>query len=75
MSRLDDWADAVVAELGLPGGVDVREVLDLAKDVAHGVDRPAAPLTSWLAGMAIGAGAEPADVVARIRRLVAAWEQ
>lgn len=75
MSRLDDWTDAVVAELGLPRGVDVKTVLDLAKDVAHGVDRPAAPLTSWLAGMAVAGGADVDDVVARIRRLAAAWEQ
>lgn len=75
MSRLDDWADTVVAELGLPAGVDVRTVLDLARDVAHGVDRPAAPLTSWLAGMAVAAGADLEDVVARIRRLAAEWEK
>jgi hypothetical protein len=75
MSRLDDWADAVVAELGLPAGVDVKSVLDLARDVAHGVDRPAAPLTSWLAGMAVAGGADVDDVAARIRRLAAEWEQ
>lgn len=75
MSRLDDWADAVVAELGLPTGVDVRTVLDLARDVAHGVDRPAAPLTSWLVGMAVADGADVDDVVERIRRLAATWEQ
>jgi len=75
MSRLDDWADLVAAELGLPADVDVKTVLDLARDVAHGVDRPAAPLTSWLAGMAVAGGADVEDVVARIRRLAAAWEQ
>jgi Domain of unknown function (DUF6457) len=32
-------------------------VLDLARDAAHGVARPAAPLTTFLAGYALGAGA------------------
>lgn len=74
MSTLDDWADAVAAELGLPGTPDVADVLALARDVAHGVARPAAPLTTWLAGMAVAAGADPVDVASRIRRLVATWE-
>lgn len=74
MKTLDDWVAGVVAELRLPGGVDVRAVLDLARDVAHGVERPAAPLTTYLAGMAVAAGADPADVAERIRVLAAAWE-
>lgn len=74
MSTLDDWADAVASELGLPGAPDVADVLALARDVAHSVARPAAPLTTWLAGMAVAAGADPADVASRIRRLAATWE-
>jgi hypothetical protein len=74
VKTLDDWVAGVVAELRLPGGVDVRAVLDLARDVAHGVERPAAPLTTYLAGMAVAAGADPADVAERIRVLAAAWE-
>lgn len=73
MKTLDDWVDAVTTDLGLRSGIDVRQVLDLARDVAHGVERPAAPVTTWLAGMAVAAGAEPADVVARIQALAAAW--
>jgi hypothetical protein len=74
VSTLDDWAAAVVSELDLPGGADVRLVLDLARDVAHGVERPAAPLTTWLAGMAVARGADPADVAARLSALAASWE-
>ena len=74
MSRLDDWTALVAAELDLPAAPDTREVLDLARDVAHGVERPAAPLTTWLAGMAVARGADPADVAARIRALAATWE-
>ena len=74
MKTLDDWVAAVVADLGLPGGVDVTQVLDLARDVAHGVERPAAPVTTWLAGMAVAAGADAVDVSARIRALATGWQ-
>ncbi|MFN2523312.1 MAG: DUF6457 domain-containing protein [Mycobacteriales bacterium] len=73
MSRLDEWAQAVADELGV-ARPDTRDVLDLARDVAHGVERPAAPLTTWLAGMAVAGGADPLDVALRIRALAASWE-
>lgn len=81
MSNLDAWMDAVVAELGLAGAVD-RDgarplVLDLARDVAHAVERPAAPLTAFLAGLAAGRSADPiaaAPAVAeRIAALLRRW--
>ncbi|MHB2023858.1 MAG: DUF6457 domain-containing protein, partial [Mycobacteriales bacterium] len=51
MSTLEDWTDAVVSALGLPAeAVDRDLVLDLAREVAHGVARPAAPLTAYLVG-------------------------
>jgi hypothetical protein len=54
---LQRWVAAQVAELGVdPSAVDVDRVLDLARDVAHGVGRPAVPLTGFLAGYAVGAG-------------------
>jgi hypothetical protein len=61
---LDDWVAAVAAELGLEGlEVDVDQVLDLAADAAHAVVRPAAPLTTFIAGFAAGqAGGKPDDV-------------
>lgn len=71
---LDRWVDAVTRELQLSAGADVKVILDLARDVAHAVERPAAPVTTWLAGMAVAGGADVADVVARIRALVSAWE-
>ena len=74
MKTLDEWVDAVVADLGLQSGIDVRQVLDLARDVAHGVERPAAPVTAWLAGMAVAAGADPAEVATRIRALAEGWQ-
>src|SRR6516225_9299857 len=57
MSTMDQWTAAVCADLGLdPSDADLRAVLDLTRDVAHGVARPAAPLTAYLVGMAVGRG-------------------
>ena len=68
MSTLDEWLDSVSAELGV-GGVDRGLVLDLARDVAHGIARPAAPLTTYLLGLAVGAGADPVEAAARVTAL------
>ena len=61
MSELDDWLATAADALGLDDAVDVSLVLDLARDVAHGVARPAAPLTAYLLGIAVGRGADPAQ--------------
>lgn len=66
---LDEWVARVADELGveIPDSV---AVLDLARDVAHGVARPAAPLTCLLVGLAVGAG-QPIDaVLARVQALI-----
>jgi len=73
VNTLDKWTQAVVAELGLTNTTDRDLVLDLARDVAHDVARPAAPLTTYLAGVAVGAGQDASDVAARITRLAQGW--
>jgi hypothetical protein len=72
MSTLDDWTDAVSDALGL-GPVDTALVLDLAREVAHGVTRPAAPLSAYLLGLAVGRGAEPRQAAAVISDLARDW--
>ena len=64
MNVLDDWNAKVCAALDLdPAAMDQQLLLDLTRDVAHGVARPAAPLTSFLVGLAAGrAGGSAADV-------------
>jgi hypothetical protein len=68
---LEEWLRQASTDLGLDGatGAIHRDlVLDLARDVAHGVARPAAPLTTFLLGLAAGrAGGSDED----IRRLAA----
>jgi hypothetical protein len=72
MNALDEWTDAVRDALQLDP-IDSKLVLDLARDVAHGVLRPAAPLTAALVGVAVGRGAEPRAAVAAVQELVATW--
>jgi len=76
---LDAWLGQVGAELGTVavGGDDggLRDLLlELTRDVAHQVARPAAPLTSFLVGLAAGAagGSVEAvrDAVARVRAML-----
>ncbi|MFB9309470.1 hypothetical protein BJY17_001067 [Agromyces hippuratus] len=59
---VESWSRELVAELGLDTAPDVAAVLDLARIAAHGVARPAAPLTTYLAGYAAARGI-PLDVV------------
>lgn len=74
MTTLDSWITAACAELGIePAIADSRPVLDLARDVAHGVERPAAPLTAYLLGVAVGRGQDLHAAVARLRVLADSW--
>jgi hypothetical protein len=67
---LDEWATAACAELGIdPADANIKVVLDLARDVAHNVMRPGAPVTAYLLGLAVGRGADPADAAARLTAL------
>ncbi|HEX8008692.1 MAG TPA: DUF6457 domain-containing protein, partial [Trebonia sp.] len=55
MNTLEEWTSKVCADLEIPAdAVNRTMVLDLARDVAHGVARPAAPLTAYLVGVAVG---------------------
>jgi hypothetical protein len=74
MSTLEQWTATVCADLGLdPAAADTMTVLDLARDVAHGVARPAAPLTAYLVGVAVGRGLPLPDAAGRISALAASW--
>ncbi len=71
MPTLDEWTAQVCTALGVDRALVAQPtVLDLARDVAHRVARPAAPLTAYLFGLAVGAGATPADAAAIITSLL-----
>lgn len=66
---LPAWLDELCRALGLPAELaDSRDVLlDVARDAAHHVLRPAAPLTTFLVGYAaaqsVARGTDPATAV------------
>ena len=72
---LDRWVAALATELGLdPATVPTDDILDLARDVAHGVARPAAPLSTFLVGLAVGAGnGSLTELSARATALADGW--
>ncbi len=75
---LDAWASALRTRFGLDGeDLPVGLILDLARDVANGVARPAAPFSAFAAGLVAGrAGGSPDDVrdaVAAISELARTW--
>lgn len=63
---LDEWLAALAAALGLdPAEIPVGTLLDVARDVAHNVARPAAPLSTFLVGLAAARnGGTAADIEA-----------
>jgi hypothetical protein len=74
VNRMDEFVAAACAELALdPAGVPVQAVLDVARDVAHGVLRPGAPVAAYLLGVAVGRGADPAVAAGRLSALATAW--
>ncbi|MEU9308074.1 NTP transferase domain-containing protein [Streptomyces sp. NPDC048256] len=69
---LDEWISAVKDELGIDLDVDTGALLDLARDAAHGVARPAAPLTTFLVGYAAAQAEGGPEAVAEAARKAAA---
>ncbi|WP_433342845.1 DUF6457 domain-containing protein [Micromonospora sp. CA-111912] len=70
--RLDEWLARAAAalELDAPSAEDTRAVLNVVREVAHGVHRPAAPLAAYLIGMAVGRGADPTAARLAVAALV-----
>lgn len=73
--ELHTWLAAVAQRLDLTDGPlddeDVTILLDLARDSAHEVERVAAPLTTFLAGVAVGRGASVSETARTLTNLLA----
>lgn len=71
---MDEWVARVGVALHLPAEHTSRQtrdaILELARDVAHGVARPAAPFATFLLGAAVGGGADLAAASAQLRALI-----
>jgi len=71
---LKQWLTTLSAELETTDvAMDddaVRTLLDLARDSAHEVERVAAPLTTFLVGIAVGRGAALSEAAATATTLL-----
>lgn len=78
--QLAAWLERVASELGVSAeAIPVADLLDVARDVAHGQVRPGAPTSTFFIGYAIGlwesqqlaAGSQPtlADRAAKVHEL------
>ena len=70
---MNTWIDAVCAELNLSAVADVDVILDVARVAAHNVERPAAPVTTFLVGLAVAGGMDVKDAATKIQNLAATW--
>lgn len=74
---LDAWTRELARALDVDLDVDVPALLDVARDAAHHVERPAAPVTAFLVGYAAATrgGGRPAvrDAAATAQRLALDW--
>ena len=73
--ELATWLAAVAEKLEISDQAldeeTVQILLDLARDAAHEVERVAAPLTTFLAGVAVGRGAALAPTATSVTDLLA----
>ncbi|MEP6852589.1 MAG: DUF6457 domain-containing protein [bacterium] len=70
-ATLEQWSQELGAALGVVlDDALVDDVLDLARDTAHEVARPAAPVTAYLVGLAVGGGQARADALDTVRRVI-----
>jgi len=54
MTSLDEWVAELRDALGVERDIELKPILDLARVAAHNIERPAAPVTTFLAGYAAG---------------------
>ena len=81
---LEDWLREAAAALGVEvadaavlGEEAATLLLDVTREVAHGVARPAGPLSTFVLGLALGSGGGIDDLRRLARRLADladAWE-
>ena len=70
---MDEWVTAATQALGIEQSVDIDLILDVAREAAHGVARPAAPVTTFLLGCAVAGGLSPAEAAERLTQLARDW--
>ena len=72
---LDEWIDTVMEKLELEDDFDEDGLLDLARVVAHQVERRATPISTFLVGLAVGRGADLNETLETVKRLADSWSE
>lgn len=70
---MKEWIEAVQNELGLAVTIDETAILDVARDAAHAIERKAAPITTFLLGVAVANGADASAATEKIATLARNW--
>jgi hypothetical protein len=77
--NLHDWIDELCDVLEIEAEVDEGLILDLARTSAHQVEKVAAPVTTYLLGLAAGTQGADVDEVenlaARAQALAEGWDR
>lgn len=74
MDGLADWTGKACARLNIDAGqADTDEIVKLARDVQRAVGRPAAVVSVYLLGIAVGRGANPEEAAAQLADLIRDW--
>lgn len=72
---MEAWIEALKRELGLTAEIDKNLILKIARDAAHAVERPAAPITTYLLGFAAALGADVQSAAETIEKMAKQWPQ
>ena len=76
-AAFEEWVDELSRALELDDDVDVDAILDVARDAAHGIERRAAPVTTFLIGLSAGRAGGGRDAedraVAVTKKLAREW--
>ncbi len=70
---MDGWIEALKTELNLNVEIDKDLILNVARDAAHAVERPAAPITTYLLGFAAARGADVPAAAEAIEKMAKQW--
>lgn len=78
---MNEWLQEVIGALDL-GEItpsvsesDLTAILDGARHAAHQVERPAAPVTTYLMGMAVARGGDLQEISRTVEGLAKAWAE
>jgi hypothetical protein len=69
---LDGWTAVLAEALGVEAAFDRNLILDVARDSAHRIARPAAPLTTFLVGLAAGRAGGDRNAIREAARIALA---